>query len=895
MGVYMKVTDSRNAVLRGDVNLQGHAGWITLQEFDFGESPSFSAVLADAGLDETMSAEFAKALGVKNAKPDSKRPLFGTTVKVNKHSDISSPGLMDWAVKGDGRTVQIDCCLETGKPFYALTLKNARVRSFKVDGEDQVGNPTERVEFSWSSFEISTVELDEENRSTATENYSYTRPKVAAAQEESASVDFDDLTLTTAHVAPTEDERRPGPQHKRLLEVDAVGGHDFALLSFRGREALSQLFEFDLELSSSDETIPAADVVGQPIAFRIVDDEGIDSDDAGPDRLFHGRIRRFWACGTLDGGTRRYRAEVVPWLWFLTKRSGCRVFQEKSVVEIVEAVLGDAGFSDFEKNRVLEVYPKLDYCVQYRETDFEFISRLLEEAGIFYFFRHEASKHVLVLADDKTVHTMCEEKDVFHSTGDSHPKRLHVWEHGWELVAKKAALRDYNYLTPTDNLQVESNSAVDLPNTDKLELYEYPGRYLKKTDGDRVAKARIQAEEAAHDVALGKGNWDALEVGRMFTFKEHEIDSEVGKTYVVASIEHKASQLNDQDGASVDYHSAFTCFPNRVLYRPARVHRRPQVAGPQTALVVGPAGEEINTDKYGRVKVQFHWDRLGKKDEKSSCWIRVAQSLAGKGWGALALPRVGQEVVVEFLDGDPDRPLVTGSVYNETALPLDLPAKKTQTLLRTRSTKEGGDENFSELRFDDAKGSEQIYFHAEKDFERVVEHDDKLAIGKDGDGSRTVLIEKDSTLTINKGNRVESLTEGNDTLTIEKGDRTIEVKTGKETVTIKGDRTVTIQSGKDVLEVTSGDQNVKVGGKTEIESKTGFKVTVSGGKVQLEGQNGVELVCGATKLMLKPTGILLDAMKIELKAGLEAKVKGTMVAVDASGILTAKGGLTKIG
>ncbi|HUR28189.1 MAG TPA: type VI secretion system tip protein TssI/VgrG, partial [Planctomycetota bacterium] len=325
------------------------------------------------------------------------------------------------------------------------------------------------------------------------------------------------------------------------------------------------------------------------------------------------------------------------------------------------------------------------------------------------------------------------------------------------------------------------------------------------------------------------------------------------------------------------------------------VHERPRIKGPQTAIVVGASGEEIDTDKYGRVKVQFHWDRKGKKDENSSCWLRVAQPLAGKGWGALALPRVGQEVLVAFLEGDPDRPLVVGTLYNETALPLDLPAKKNTTLLRTRSSKEGSDENFSELAFDDTKDAEKVYFHAEKDMERLVEHDDKLSVGKDGDGSRTVLIEKDSTLTINKGNRTETLTEGNDTLTIEKGDRTIAVKTGKETVTIKGDRSVTIESGKDKLEVTSGDQAIKLGGKGEIEATSGFKITVTGGKVEIDASPGIELKSGSNSIKLGPSGIEIKGMMVKIEGDIQSELKAAMVTVEASGILKAKGGLTMIG
>ncbi len=697
------------------------------------------------------------------------------------------------------------------------------------------------------------------------------------------------------HSLTRKDSRAPIQQVNRELKVDDVNGKKFSLLSFEGSEGISRLFEFTLELVSEDVDIKAADVVGQPIAFRILDSEGIDSADISPDRNFHGRVRRFWAGDVKKGSSRLYRVEVVPWLWMLTKRSDCRVFQKKSVVEIIEQVFSDAGGTDFEKGSVLETYPKLDYCVQYRETDFDFVSRLLEENGILYFFRHEAAKHMLVLADDKTVHTMCGAKDVIHSTGDYADKRIYFWEHRFEMIAKKLLLRDYNYLTPAETLQVEQPSSISLSQNTKLELFDYPGTYTKKSEGDKFAKSRIQAEEARYDIAVGRGNWDALEVGRMFSFKDHEDEAEKGKTYVVARIDHRADQTHDGRAPCVDYHSTFSCVPDTVLLRPALVRERPRIQGPQTALVVGPSGEEIETDKYGRIKVQFHWDRKGKKDENSSCWLRVAQPLAGKGWGGVALPRIGQEVLVQFLEGDPDRPLVIGVLYNETTLPLDLPAKKNLTVFRTRSTKKGSDENFSELTFDDTKDSEKVFFHAEKDMEREVEHDDKLSVGKEGDGSRTVLIEKDSTLTINKGNRVETLTEGNDTLTIEKGDRTISVKTGKETVTIKDDRTVTIESGKDVLEVTAGDQSIKLGGKGNIEAATGFTIKVTGGKVLIDAAPGIELKAGSNSIKIEPSGITVKGLMVKIEGSVQAEVKAAMVTVEGSGMLKAKGGITMIG
>ncbi|HTF87366.1 MAG TPA: type VI secretion system tip protein TssI/VgrG [Planctomycetota bacterium] len=907
MPIFMKISGAE-----GDLTGAGiapHDDWIVLDKFTFGGGAG--ATTTGTGAEKTRTVD------------------FGSTVMVYRMVDVTSPQLMNWVREGDQRTVIIHHCTLEGFNLYSLTLTGAELTKYDVNNQTEYGIP-ETLTLQWKGFELGTASVGADGVTQATAPGSpyvfEPAPQVAQAPTvepeatpgEQSDKAFDSAGLAamatdvadSVHTAPLdssaiasnailhsltrEDPRAPPQQVNRTLVVDEVNSKPFSLLSFHGSEGVSSLFEFTLELSSTEADIAAADIVGQKIGFRIQDVDGIES-EASPDRNFHGRVRRFWAGEVHDDGSRRYRVTVVPWLWMLTKRSDCRVFQQKSVIEIVEQVFSDASFSDFEKGSVLETYPKLEYCVQYRETDFDFVSRLLEENGIFYFFRHEADKHVLVLADDKTVHTMCEVKDVVHSTGDYADKRVYFWEHRFEMVAKKSLLRDYNYLTPAENLQVEQPGSVSLPDNANLELFDYPGAYTKKADGDKLAKARIQAEEARYDIAVGRGNWDALEVGRMFEFKDHEVDAEVGKSYIVARIEHRADQFSDGPAPAVDYHSTFSCVPNTVLLRPSASRERPRIQGPQTAVVVGPAGEEIATDKYGRVKVQFHWDRKGKKDENSSCWLRVAQSIAGAGWGAQVLPRMGQEVLVQFLDGDPDRPLVVGTLYNETALPIDLPGKKNQTLLRTRSTKSGSDENFNELNFDDTKDSEKVYLHAEKDMLRVVENDDTLTIGKDGKGSRVVTIEKDSTSTVNKGNRVESLTEGSDTLTIEKGDRTVEIKTGKETVTIKGDRTVTIQSGKDVLEVTAGDQKVKLGGKGDIEAATGFTIKVTGGKVTIDASPGIELKAGSSTLTLGPSGIEMKGLSVKIEGSVESQVKAAMVTVEASGILKAKGGLTMLG
>src|SRR5512135_3121830 len=331
---------------------------------------------------------------------------------------------------------------------------------------------------------------------------------------------------------------------------------------------------------------------------------------------------------------------------------------------------------------------------------------------------------------------------------------------------------------------------------------------MRKADGTAEVKIRMAEEEAPYDVIVGSGTCCTFTPGGKFQLEDHEIAAEQGR-YVITSILHTATETSFGDtSAGSPYSNSFTCIPDSVAYRPARLTPKPIVQGPQTAVVVGPAGEEIYVDKYGRVKVQFFWDRLGKKDENSSCWMRVAQHWAGKNWGAIFNPRIGQEVIVDFLEGDPDRPIITGRVYNaEQMPPYTLPDNMTQSGVKTHSSKGGGTDDFNELRFEDKKGSEQIYFHAQKDFDRVVENNDTLKVGSSDsdtcpDGSQTISIYKDRTSTIETGN---------ETLTVKQGNRTVTIDQGNDTHQVKmGNRDVKIDMGNDSLKISMGNQTTKL-------------------------------------------------------------------------------------
>lgn len=564
-------------------------------------------------------------------------------------------------------------------------------------------------------------------------------------------------------------------QAGRWLEIDTPLGKDVLILtSFSGEEALSRPFSFRLELVSQKEQIEASEILGKRITFSI-------QLANGRRRVFNGIVRTFVAGGFWLRGYRHYHAEVVPWLWFLGRTTDCRIFQEKTALDIIRAIFGEYGFTDYEIGSLSAPPRSRDYCVQYRESDLDFVSRLLEEEGIFYFFRHEAGRHKLVIADTASAYYDSTNREVEYRVNSDIVDHISRWQSRKEFTTGRQFLRDFNFETPTSDLSSTANTIVDLPPARTYEFYDYPGLFDNKRDGTHFAKRRIEEEEVGHASAEGSGTCAGFSPGAKFKLIRHECRSEEGKTHALVSLRHAATDFTHLPGEHPppSYSNDFTCIPHDVVYRPPRLTRKPFVQGPQTAFVVGPAGEEIYCDKYGRVKVQFHWDREGRKDEKSSCWIRVGQDWAGKRWGAVFIPRIGMEVIVSFLEGDPDRPLITGCVYNaESMPPYALPGEKTKSGIKTRSSKQGGDANFNEIRFEDAKGKEEVYVHAEKDMNRVVEHDDSHEIGHD----QEVKVKNDQDITIEKGNRTIKVEAGFNEL---EAKQYIELKVGQSVIRLE--------------------------------------------------------------------------------------------------------------
>ena len=634
-------------------------------------------------------------------------------------------------------------------------------------------------------------------------------------------------------------------QDDRQIGVATPLGAD-KLLFYRmiGKEELGRPFECQLELLSEDREIDLSSLLGQSVTVWL-------ELPGGGKRYFNGMVARFRQ-GEHVGNYARYHATLRPWLWFLTRTADCRIFQNTTVPDIILSVFRDNGFSDFDV-KLSARYRQWEYCVQYRESDFNFVSRLMEQEGIYYYFDHASDKHTLVLADSLVSHgTLSGYEKVPYFPRDEHQRHerdhLFEWQYSQEVQTGNYVLTDFDFERPQADLTAKSKVQREHSQAD-FEVFDYPGEYVQSADGDAYARARIEELQAQFERLEAQGNARGLETGRLFTLTDCPRDDR-NCQYLIVSATHELRsdeyQSAETPKAEQVYLGQIVAIDSQQQFRPQRITRKPVVRGPQTAVVVGLHGEEIWTDKYGRVKVQFHWDRYGRSDENSSCWIRVAQLWAGKQWGAIHIPRIGQEVIVDFLEGDPDRPIITGRVYNgESMPPYKLPDNQTQSGTISRSTKEGNAQTFNELRFEDKIDEEQIYFHAEKDFDRVVENNDTLKVGfdKKDKGDQTIDIYNDRTIT---------LEEGNDKLQIKKGNR--------ETLIDKGDQTVTIAVGKSTTEAGTS----------------------------------IELKVGASSIKIEPSKITIKSPQVAVQADGQMDVKAAMTNVSGDAMLVLKGGLVTI-
>ncbi len=639
-------------------------------------------------------------------------------------------------------------------------------------------------------------------------------------------------------------------QENRPIRITTKLGETALLLfHFTGKESVSTPFEFQVTMLSEDPKVDLKSLLGTGATITVTLADG-------KKHYFHGLFSQLSQAGQNESKLVTYEGTIVPSLWFLNLTTDCRIFQELSAKAIIEKILKENKVTDYRFSLSADP-PKREYCVQYRESDFNFVSRLLEEEGIFYFFEHANGKHTLVMADKPSVFPTCPNQASasmsFSFEGWDDNDGIFSFDRRESVYTRKVTLTDYDFQKPSTDLRVNVGTEV--------EHYDHPGGYFERGEGTRRSNILLDQAEVPRLTFSGSSRCRAFTSGYKFTLKDHYRSDMNNKSYVLLSVEHEAKDNNYFAGAIFDqpfvYTNNFEAIPSDAKYRPPHRAAKPVIQGLQSALVVGKAGEEIWVDKFGRVKVHFFWDRESQKNENSSCWVRVSQAWAGKNWGFVTIPRIGQEVLVEFLEGDPDRPLITGRVYNaEQMPPYALPADQTQSGIKSRSSKGGGTSNFNEIRLEDKKGSELFSVQAEKDMETLVKNDQSTTVKNDKtikvEGKHTETITKDTSITIEQGNETHTLKQGNQTITLDMGNRSSKIKMGNDSI------------------------NIDLGKSTT------------------EAMQSIELKVGSSSIKIDQMGVTIKGMMIKIEGTAMLEAKSPMSQVKGDGLLILKGGLTMI-
>jgi type VI secretion system secreted protein VgrG len=672
------------------------------------------------------------------------------------------------------------------------------------------------------------------------------------------------------------------------VTLQGPGAKDLVFRSMEFFEGVGTPFRYTADVLSDKPDLAAETYLGQALSVILQIDE------KAP-RIFSGIVTEFGLHGSIGVNT-LYRLVLEPWLALLQLVSNCRIFQDQAVPDIVMDVFRKHGFSDVELRLSMPHEPR-PYVVQYRESDYNFVCRLMEDEGIYFYFEHGPGLHILVLCDSLAAHKpapSCDKLPYFPP--DPNRSRTIEYVERWQVSSRVEsgayALRDFNFETASAEKDATHENSAEHANG-AFELYDYPGIYKEPGAGKAIAKRRLQEIQATRNRAEGHANARGLQVGALLTLEKHPIASQ-NREYLVLSLSGSVStHALESGGDDVDvYRGSFECIDTKLPFQPPRRTPKPIVHGAQTAIVVGGEKDEIFTDDYGRVRLMFHWDRKSPGNQASSCWVRVAQAWAGSGFGVVFTPRIGHEVLVDFLEGDPDRPIVTGSVYNSDNKPPYLPLNASQSGIKTRSTLKGLPDNFNEIRFEDKKGAEELFIHAEKTQTTKVKGNQSITV----DGSRSVSVGGEQSTSVTK----------NETQTY-KADRKMDV-TGTDTNTITGTYSGTYKSGRtqtvsgqdDVLNVAlnrtstitgqyhiQADAEYKVTHKDNVVLLSGTKaqvtngkctLTLDGGKITMEAPEGITIKCGSSSITLSPQELAVASVKVGVAGGTTSTL-----ALDAAG------------
>jgi type VI secretion system secreted protein VgrG len=656
-------------------------------------------------------------------------------------------------------------------------------------------------------------------------------------------------------------------QTDRLFHLDTPLGEDVLLVKrVSGTERISGLFHYDLDLVSDNFDIDFDQMVGKPVTL------GIRLSDNETFHYLNGIVSKF-ALYSDEGRLACYKAEMVPWLWLLTQAWDCNIQQDIEALAVIKQVFQRYGFQsgkDWEDQTTLQRTP-WPYCTQYRESACDLVMRLMEIEGIFFFFRHEQDRHVLVMADTPAAHKVCPYQSRMkyeHSFGRGYKRpedSILEWRYHNEFKPGKYTQRDFNFKHPTRILQSEAPTRLPQGGNGQYEVYDYPGSYEIQPDGDEWTRMRIEEEETPHAIATGKSNCRSMYAGFRFDLYDHDRRDQ-NVTWLITSLTlsgEEATFIGDTDKGQGTYENTFTAIPYTVPYRPERKTAVSQMMGAQTAIVVGPAGEEIYTDDYGRVKVKFHWDR-SSDEANSSCWIRVSQHWAGANWGYIWIPRIGQEVIVDFMEGDPDRPMITGRVYNgDNMPPYKLPDKKNHSGIRSRSTLQGGHDDFNEIHFDDTKGSELFSVQAQYNKAKLVKNDELEEIRH----NRFLRVKHDQVEDVE--NDSKSHVKGNYNQGVD-GNISIKVQ-GDYQLKIGGDYKQQVQGNW--VRLVQGDSSATVTGNEQVQIQGDVHLSVTGelhikaSRILIQADQELCLSCGGSAIDLTPAEIGITGGTVLINSG----------------------------
>lgn len=703
---------------------------------------------------------------------------------------------------------------------------------------------------------------------------------------------------------------------KRILEMNDIAGEKLNIKAAKVVEGMSKISEMTIDFFCNNDELKLEDFIGEVVTVTVKEGDGASS----PARYFAGHCISAEFVATFDRGA-HYLLECRPFLWFLTQSENCRIYQEKDVIAIIKDVLQDHGFNANAVYKQSGSYKTRTYCVQYRETDFDFISRLMEEEGIYYYFQHEDGKVKMVVADDVSAHTPAKEgggKLLFHWKEQSDYQRdddhLFDWQKLSQHTTNKVSLSDYDFEKPKTQLMSANKQARSPTKQSKakdLEFYEYPGNFKEAGVGDAHARVKIEAKAGLRDRWKAKGNIRKLATGDTFKIDKPPLPKTMGgefkileATYLMRNPEFEADPEKTAEGSgeqvdlnkAIDprigiekgnkefYNCALIAQSKSAPFRAPIKTPTPHISSMQTATVVGKSGEEIYTDKYGRIKVQFHWDRDGKNDEKSSCWVRVVMPWAGKSWGMISIPRIGNEVVIQFEEGDPDKPICTGMIYNKDNMPpYALDANKTQTGIVTRSTKDGSAETFHELIFEDKKDKEFVRLQSERDYKETIKNNAEITIGLEhkDKGDLTQTIHRHKTETLNTGDMKFTVKDGSEIRKIAKNvNEEIGENHGQDV-------------GKNSDYTVGADHSLDVGGNSDNEAGSAYTIK-AGTTITVEAGTSITMKAGGASIKLDASGVTIKGNMLKLQGQAMAEVKSPATTVKGDGILTLKGGVTMI-